>query len=49
MSNAIDICDGTVSLHRLGGYTFQMLRKPGEFAGHYRILRPRVEPAAAAD
>jgi len=33
--------EGTLSLYRCYGCTFQVVRKPGELTGHYRLTAQR--------
>lgn len=40
--------DGSLSLYRCYGCTFQIVRKRGELAGHYRLTRvqlPLAQPS----
>jgi len=35
--------EGTISLYRYAGCTFQVVRKPGLQVGHYRLTRDQMD------
>jgi|GEM_PF-3770710 len=38
--------DGSLSLYRCYGCTFQIIRKPGEFVGHYILTHIHAQVAS---
>lgn len=42
------LLEGTISLYRCAGCTFQVVRRPGEYTGHYRLTRERLGIAGVA-
>jgi hypothetical protein len=36
------LLEGTISLYRCASCTFQVVRRPGEYIGHYRLTRERL-------
>ncbi len=40
--DTMPLLEGTISLYRCAGCTFQVVRRPGEYIGHYRLTRERL-------